>query len=308
MDIIYSIWLSSIVIYSFGLILHSLGVYIIVYSNAWTCMAIILLNLSIVDILTTLYNIVNYVYKHTSVKKFDSNEEMYQLVIKRYLYFAGDVTKAICFSIELQQVLILLIMSIDRIAFASNSLVYTNHCKTSMTRKVLAVCWLCSITMGYLYAILPFTRSILNQLTLIFGSLFVFIELIRHVALLLKMRSVQAQHPRDRQNIEQLVNKWEEYSVPTLLSLSFMLFFFIPRSMQRFVVKKSLTLTHDLVVLHERLAVFSATYYAIAAFVYIFLTERYRRTASQMFCCASQHRNDVFLSATPRTPHLETEL
>ena len=281
------IWIASFLIIGCGVILHLLGIYSIVSSKKRSIQTVILFNLSSVEIISIINHTANNVYRFIAfdVNVYQSGRDMRKLLMNKLLppIFA-DVSYTIALCNAFQVVIIMVILTSDRLASVICPMKYKIHVTKSLLLKVLFTCHVFSTIVGIVHGTFANSRKLIWLLVFWLGVSYLVFAFVTYLIIYLKIRASKKKK-LSVHNITSTQTSWKFYIVSALIVATFTFLYSIPYGISRLVIRNNYKtpITRTKVLIHESL--YMLIYIGVLSdpLIYIFLKKEFRNKVFGLF-------------------------
>lgn len=278
MTILITNWILSIIINTISLLFHMLGIHVI--RNALdqnTNQPLILLNLSLIEGLMNVYAIVNDVIrlnKYWNVPLQDG-KMLHAIMANKLPPVYQEISLMFYCLHGMQIIIIMTILSVDRLICAINSFKYRVYVTERRTKVTLIASWLCSIGIGVLYAFYPHSMIIPSTVVVLAG-LYVVLTICTYSVIIYKIRNSTRKFSQGSINPRRKDAR-KKFLVPGVILTTFIFLYLVPLSLMKFVLRgHGRAVNRTTVIVHEWLAILVDIGCVSDALIYIFLTKQFR--------------------------------
>ena len=239
-----------------GLVLHALGIFAIVSHPTKTNQTLILFSLSVVEIIFIICKVIDIVSG-----------------------FSVPISELCGVGASCELLLLMHILTADRLGSVINPFRYKLYLSRSRLKKVIFVSWVFSLIYGVVNGVVVRIELAMNCVLIAIGILYIILVIITYSVIIYKMRRSRIQFntttTTNQSQQQQRIMIKKEFLVPTLIIVSFLVFYAFPYLLVVFVYSVDDSLQTRYITIHS-LNIFFMFGHIFDPLVYIFLTKNYR--------------------------------
>lgn len=293
------VWSIDIATNFLCILMHLSGIYSIILSRRKTNQLLILLNLSLSEVLATIYNISNDVYRLVQFRDstfegsisvlqwnisssgevfnnslFDDIDTMEDVFLDNLPPYYHEISYMFFASTSFEVLFICLVLTFDRLICIIIPLKYKVIVTRRRLRVIMVFTWLLSIIIGILYGMLSVLNVPIAGIFISVGCIYIVVVILTYSIVIYKLRNQMRVNSRiNTQNAPQSrVQFKRKYGIPALIVLTFFLLYATPLTIRRYHIRGLKEFTKSTLIVHECLAIVVNIGLMADVVIYVFLT------------------------------------
>ena len=290
------IWWIDIATTVLALFFHAVGLYAIHNYGKKSNQVIILTSLSIAEIVGAIYMLINDVIRQVRYRDdmYDSVDRMENVLANTLPPVYQEISFCIYLASAFELLLVSFIMTVDRLICAANPYAYQVHATRRRLKITIYITIAISIFLGLVYSLVPKSKYYILGVFALVAAVQLIVVVITYSVIGYKVRSSMRSrrtNPHQRSvtsttSESRNIRVKKHYMIPTLIVLTYFIFYLIPLSVQQFVLRQQV-LTPNICIIHESLSILLVAGILSDALIYEFLIRDYRDVILKKLSCCS---------------------
>lgn len=266
--------------------MHLLGIYSVISCRQKSNQLLILLNLSCVEVLATVYNIANdghriIKYKNSTFEDIETIQSVFSNDLPPFYHETSFIFFCMT-AFELQFVYLTLV--IDRFISIITPFRYKVFVTRRRLRFTVMSTWALSVIFGVLYGVVPDSKTPLIISFIFVATVYFIATILTYSIVIWKQKSqIRVNYKRSQNATQSQIQFKKHYRIPTLIILTYFVLYVTPFGIQRFYIRRLTNVSKSMLALHECLSIVIDLGMISDVIIYVFLTPYLRAVITKHF-------------------------